>query len=68
MILFYCLSLPDLLHDATMKQQLNVVLLISESKVIFESKFQIIKPGQDHELNPKSWLINEDEGCSCQPS
>ena len=62
------LSLPDLLHDATMKQQLTVVLLISESKVNFESIFQIKKPGQDHELNPKSWLINEDEGCSCQPS
>ena len=64
------LCVPDLLHDATMKQQLIVVIpLISEcSKVSFESKFQIEKPGEDHELNSKSWLTKEDEGCSCQPS
>ena len=55
------------LHDATMKHQLTLIISDYQSKV-FESKLQIPKPGQDHELNPKSWLTKEDEGCSFQPS
>jgi len=45
--------MTDNLHDATMRQQLITIRTQS---------------GQDHELNPESWLTKEDEGCSYQPS